>query len=172
MVLWLLSYPGARLRRIGRYYRGRYVIALISVSLGYFTVAITVSNQFKARDILHVYVPRLQHVLVVQHRSCHYCQCSDRWRNLLHRKHRCLLPHHSVNFDDIVWLIDTRIGIFFWDRLAQERAKRLPSLLRLVLEQLVLRYHLQNMLVVISISLAKFVAIVLVASGPDVEDVV
>lgn len=77
-----------------------------------------------------------------------------------------------MHFDDIVRLIDTRIGLFFWDRLAQERAKRLPSLLRLVLEQLVLRYHLPNMLVVVSISLAEFVAVVLVASGPDVEDVV
>ncbi len=77
-----------------------------------------------------------------------------------------------MHFDDVVWLIDTRIGLFFWDGLAQERAKRLPSLLRLVLEQLVLRYHLPKMLVVVSISLAEFVAVVLVASGPDVEDVV
>ncbi len=172
MVLWLLSYPGARLRRIGRYYQGSYVIALISVSLGYFTVAITVSNQSRARDIFYVCVSRLQHVLIVPHGSYHYYNRSDKWRNLLHRKHRCLLPHHSVHFDDIVWLIDTRIGLFFWDRLAQERAKRLPSLLRLVLEQLVLRYHLPNMLVLVSISLAEFVAVVLVASDPDVEDVV
>lgn len=77
-----------------------------------------------------------------------------------------------MHFDDIVRLIDIRIGLFLWDSLAQEPAKRFPSLLGLVLEQLVLRYHLPNVLVVLSIGLTKLVTVVFVAFGPKVENVV